>query len=85
MKKTIYLANPYGFSVQQKSLLLPELAVCAGGAGPWRCGNRSSGITRSTSQKSGWAYRIGQADLPGRGRVGWDICGGQRQFHRTRG
>ena len=24
-RKTIYLANPYGFSAQQKALLLPEI------------------------------------------------------------
>ena len=32
MSKTIYLANPYGFSAQQKAELLPPLVVCAGGA-----------------------------------------------------
>ena len=27
MKKTVYLANPYGFSTQQKTLLLPAIAA----------------------------------------------------------
>ena len=33
MKKTVYLANPYGFSAQQKSLLLPELVAALEGLG----------------------------------------------------
>ena len=33
MTRSIYLANPYGFSAQQKSLLLPGVSRGAGGAG----------------------------------------------------
>ena len=46
--KTIYLASPYGFSEQQKRLLLPELVQALEDLG-WRSGNPSSGTTRSIS------------------------------------
>lgn len=61
MKKTIYLANPYGFSAQQKSLLLPELAGALEGLGleVWEPFERNNQVDFA---QAGWAYRIGQAD-----------------------
>ena len=62
MKKTIYLANPYGFSAQQKSLLLPELVSALEGLGleVWEPFERNNQVDFA---ESGWAYRIGQADF----------------------
>jgi len=62
MKKTIYLANPYGFSTQQKSLLLPQFVEILEslGAEVWEPFARNNQIDFS---KSGWAYQVGQADL----------------------
>ena len=60
--KTIYLANPYGFSYQQNMLLLPpiisalqelELEVLE----PFSRGNQVEFI------KEGWSYWIGQRDF----------------------
>ena len=62
MKKTIYLANPYGFSTQQKALLLPQFVEILEslGAEVWEPFARNNQIDFS---KSGWAYQVGQADL----------------------
>ncbi|MDA0712191.1 MAG: nucleoside 2-deoxyribosyltransferase [bacterium] len=62
MKKTIYLANPYGFSSQQKSLLLPPFVerLTSLGAQVWEPFARNNQIDLS---RPGWAYRVGQADL----------------------
>ena len=62
VKKTIYLANPYGFSTQQKSLLLPQFvsALEALGAEVWEPFSRNNQVD---FEKSGWAYAVGQADL----------------------
>ena len=62
MKKTIYLANPYGFSVQQKTLLLPGLIAALEGVGleVWEPFERNNQVDFA---ESGWAYRIGQADF----------------------
>ena len=62
MKKTIYLASPYGFSEQQKERLLPEFVRLLEllGAEVWEPFARNNQI--DFSQK-GWAYRVGQADL----------------------
>ena len=62
MAKTIYLANPYGFSQQQKSSLLPEFvhALESLGATVWEPFARNNQIDFS---EAGWAYRVGQADL----------------------
>ncbi len=62
MKKTLYLANPYGFSAQQKADLLPPFvtALESLGAKVWEPFARNNQIDFS---QSGWAYRVGQADL----------------------
>ena len=60
--KTIYLANPYGFSEQQRRLLIPEL-VCelkALGLEVWEPFARNNQVDFS---RPGWAYMVGQADL----------------------
>ena len=60
--KTLYLANPYGFSAQQNRGPLQELrtALEALGAEIWEPFERNNQIDRASP---GWAYRIGQADL----------------------
>ncbi len=62
MKKRIYLANPYGFSSQQKTGLLPAFVQTLEslGAEVWEPFQRNNQIDFS---KAGWAYRVGQADL----------------------
>lgn len=62
MKKTIYLASPYGFSAQQKETLLPPFVdiLESLGAEVWEPFARNNQIDFS---EPGWAYRIGQADL----------------------
>ena len=62
MKKTIYLANPYGFSAQQKSVLLPQLVAALEALGlevwePFARNNQEDFLV------PGWAYRIGRKDL----------------------
>ena len=62
MTKTIYLANPYGFSAQQKATLLPPLVAALEALGlevwePFARNNQQDFTAR------GWAYRIGQADV----------------------
>ena len=61
-KKKIYLANPYGFSDRQKSLLLPELVAALESMGleVWEPFARNNQVDFS---EPGWAYRIGQADF----------------------
>lgn len=61
-RKIIYLASPYGFSQQQKSLLLPPLVQTleALGAIVWEPFARNNQIDFS---ETGWAYRVAQADL----------------------
>jgi nucleoside 2-deoxyribosyltransferase len=61
-RKTLYLANPYGFSSQQKALLLPPLidALEALGAEVWEPFARNNQIDFA---EPGWAYRVAQADL----------------------
>lgn len=60
-QKKIYLANPYGFSQQQKALLLPPIiqALEALGAQVWEPFERNNQIDFS---QVGWAYRVAQAD-----------------------
>ncbi len=62
MKKTIYLANPYGFSAQQRALLVPEFIrlLAALGAEVWEPFERNNQVDHATS---GWAYHIGQRDV----------------------
>ena len=61
--KSVYLANPYGFSAQQRTLLLPPLidAVAALGLDVWEPFSRTGGKIDRT--KPGWAYDVGQLCL----------------------
>ena len=61
-RRTVYLANPYGFSEQQRALLLPELvdALEALGLEVWEPFERNNQVDLS---EAGWAYRVGQADF----------------------
>ncbi len=61
-RRTVYLANPYGFSTQQRALLLPQLvdALEALGLEVWEPFERNNQVDLS---EAGWAYRIGQADF----------------------
>ena len=61
-RKTVYLASPYGFSAQQKALLLPELvaALEALGLEVWEPFERNNQVDRAERD---WAWRIGQADF----------------------
>ena len=60
--KTIYLANPYGFSAQQKAELLPQLVAALAGLGleVWEPFARNN---QESFAQAGWAYRIGQKDF----------------------
>lgn len=60
--KTIYLANPYGFSAQQRELLLPGIVAALESLGleVWEPFARNN---QEDTSISGWAYRIGQADF----------------------
>ena len=62
LKKTLYLANPYGFSTQQREGPLQELvaALESVGAEVWEPFARNNQIDRASPN---WAYQIGQADL----------------------
>ena len=59
--KTVYLANPYGFSRQQRDGPLADLvaALKAIGAEVWEPFERNNQVDHTP----GWAYRIGQADV----------------------
>jgi len=60
MGKTLYLANPYGFSAQQRSLLPPLVqALEALGADVWEPFERNNQVDLSQLD---WAYRVAQAD-----------------------
>jgi nucleoside 2-deoxyribosyltransferase len=62
LAKTLYLANPYGFSKQQRSLLLPPImqSLQALGIEVWEPFERNNQIDFS---QAGWAYRVAQADF----------------------
>lgn len=62
MSKKIYLANSYGFSKQQKELLLSPIVkkLESLGAQVWEPFERNNQLDFS---KPGWAYNIAQADL----------------------
>lgn len=62
MAKTIYLANPYGFSAQQKALLLPPIidALEELGLEVWEPFARNNQVDFS---EEGWAYSVGQKDV----------------------
>ena len=61
-RKTVYLASPYGFSEQQKTLLLPRLVAALEELGleVWEPFARNNQIDRAEEY---WAWRIGQADF----------------------
>ena len=61
MSKTLYLANHYGFSQQQKNTLLPviEAALESMGIEAWEPFARNNQIDFS---RKGWAYDVGQSD-----------------------
>ena len=61
-RKTIYLASPYGFSEQQRTLLLPQLVAALEGLGleVWEPFARNNQVDRAEPD---WAWRIGQADF----------------------
>ena len=61
-RKTLYLANPYGFSAQQKTGPLEALVavLTAAGAEVWEPFARNNQVNTASS---GWAYRVGQADV----------------------
>ena len=61
-RKTVYLANPYGFSARQRATVLPELVTALESLGlevwePFHRNNQEAGL------KPGWAYHVGQADV----------------------
>ena len=61
MKKTLYLANPYGFSLQQRDGPLRELKLQLEklGAEVWEPFERNNQIDKANAN---WAYKIAQAD-----------------------
>ncbi len=61
MSKTIYLANPYGFSTQQKESLLPPIIAALESLGleVWEPFARNNQVD---FQRAGWAYPVGQQD-----------------------
>lgn len=60
-RKTIYLANPYGFSAQQRDLLLPPLIAALSGLGleVWEPFARNA---PSDPTVPGWAHAVARAD-----------------------
>ena len=62
-QKTLYLASPYGFSLQLREGPLPALvaALEAVGAEVWEPFTRNNQPERLASP--GWAYRVGQDDM----------------------
>ena len=62
MTKTIYLANPYGFSAQQKTMLLPLIVAALEELGleVWEPFARNNQVD---FLEAGWAYRVGQRDF----------------------
>ena len=62
MSKKIYLANPYGFSKQQKELLLPPIInkLETLGAEVWEPFQRNN---QQDFSKPSWAYKIARADF----------------------
>ena len=62
MKKKLYLANPYGFSIQQKEQLLPPLIEILEqlGAEVWEPFQRNNPVDFT---QPGWAYQVAQADV----------------------
>lgn len=61
-RRSLYLANPYGFSSQQRQELLPAFvtALESLGAEVWEPFDRNNQVDRASA---GWAWRISQADV----------------------
>jgi nucleoside 2-deoxyribosyltransferase len=61
-RKSLYLANPYGFSAQQRALLLPPIVAALEtlGADVWEPFERNNQVDFAAP---GWAYRVAQADV----------------------
>lgn len=61
MAKRIYIANPYGFSEQQKALLLPPFVIALQSLGleVWEPFSRNNQYTTAAVS---WAYTVAQAD-----------------------
>jgi nucleoside 2-deoxyribosyltransferase len=63
MSKNLYLANPYGFSAQQREVLLPKLISSIEKVSPkitvWEPFARNNQVDFSNED---WAYIVGQAD-----------------------
>ena len=61
-RKTVYLANAYGFSAQQRATALPELvsALESLGLEVWEPFERNN---QTANLEPGWAYQVGQADV----------------------
>ena len=62
MTKTIYLANAYGFSAQQKATLLPPIVAALEELGleVWEPFVRNNQVD---CLEPGWAYRVGRKDF----------------------
>ena len=62
MSPTVYLASPYGFSAQQRELLLPQFVAALESLGleVWEPFARNN---QDDLSAPGWAYRIGQDDF----------------------
>ena len=61
-RKIIYLASPYGFSIQWRQKLLPEFISVLEGLGceVWEPFQRNNQVDYS---QSGWAYKVAMADI----------------------
>ena len=61
-RKTVYLANAYGFSAQQRATVLPDLVAVLESLGleVWEPFQRNNQTARL---EAGWAYHVGQADV----------------------
>lgn len=62
-RPTVYLANPYGFSAQQKETLLPQIVSVleSSGVEVWEPFERNN--QKEILSKPGWAYKVGQSDF----------------------
>ena len=66
MSKKVYLANPYGFSLSQRFIILPELMSVIKSTSKkdiieiWEPFDRNNQIDFSDKT---WAYKVGQADV----------------------
>ena len=61
-RKRLYLASPYGFSAQQREILLPTFVaeLTRLGAEVWEPFSRNN---QEPTSEPGWAFQVGQRDL----------------------